>query len=116
IPLYHQLKEILKEKIESGEWQTGDKIPSENELRQQYDVSRNTAIKALDDLMKDGLLKRVQGRGTFVSRPKFEQPLSGFYSFSRVMKSKGMNPKDIIISIDEKPATPTEAKNLQINE
>lgn len=116
VPLYHQLKEILKEKIEYGDWMPGEKIPSENELRKQYDVSRNTAIKALDDLMKDGLLNRVQGRGTFVSKPKFEQPLSGFYSFSKVMKKKGMNPYDRIIHIERKQATPLEAKHLNIAE
>ena len=97
IPLYHQLKEIIKEKIELGKWLPGDKIPSENELCKMYEISRNTAIKALDDLVQEGLLHRVQGKGTFVSKPKFEQPLTGFYSFSKVLKDKGMNPKDLII-------------------
>lgn len=116
IPLYHQLKEIMKEKIEAGEWVPGDKIPSENELRTQFDVSRNTAQKAIEDLVQDGRLRRIQGKGTFVSKPKFEQSLSGFYSFSRVMKNKGMNPQDEILSINEKLAKPSVAKKLQIDE
>ena len=70
IPLYRQLKDILKEDIESGIWKPGDRIPSENELREQYDVSRNTVIKALEELVQEGLLRREQGRGTFVSSPK----------------------------------------------
>lgn len=116
IPLYHQLNEILKEKIESAEWGSGYKIPSEHELCRQYEVSRNTVKTALDDLVQDGMLQRVQGKGTFVSKPKIEQSLSGFYSFSRVMKQKGMRPKDLIISIEKKQASPTEAKHLQIEE
>lgn len=116
VPLYHQLKEILKEKIESAEWTPGEKIPSENELRNEYEISRNTVKKALEDLVQDGLLERIQGKGTFVSRPKFEQSLTGFYSFSKVMEAKGMNPKDIIMNIETRKAKSSVAKQLQINE
>jgi GntR family transcriptional regulator len=116
IPLYHQLKEILKEKIESRDWVPGEKIPSENELTSQYDISRNTVKKALDDLVQDGLLKRIQGKGTFVSKPKLEQSLTGFYSFSKVMKAQGLNPKDIILSIEKKAAKLSIARQLQIPE
>lgn len=116
IPLYHQLKEILKEKIESNFWTSDEKIPSEYELLTQYNVSRNTVKAAIDTLVQDGLLYRIQGKGTFVAKPKFEQSLSGFYSFSNVMKEKGMNPKDVIISINETFATPTEARQLQVEE
>lgn len=114
IPLYYQLKEILKEKIESGEWKPGDIIPSENQLQQQYNISRNTAKKALDDLVQDGVLNRIQGKGTFVSTPKIEQSLSGFYSFSKVMEAKGLQPKDIILSLKQKEAKPSVAKQLQL--
>src|SRR5699024_3935278 len=82
----------------------------------QYNVSRNTVKAAIDTLVQDGLLYRIQGKGTFVAKPKFEQSLSGFYSFSNVMKEKGMNPKDVIISINETFATPTEARQLQVEE
>ncbi|HET6872893.1 MAG TPA: GntR family transcriptional regulator [Sporolactobacillaceae bacterium] len=116
IPLYHQLKEILKEKIESRDWVPGEKIPSENELIVQYDISRNTVKKALDDLVQDGLLNRIQGKGTFVSKPKFEQSLTGFYSFSKVMKAQGLNPKDIILSVKKKAAKLSVARQLQISE
>lgn len=116
VPLYHQLKEILLEKIESGQWTAGDKISSEHELRKEYHISRNTVKKALDDLVAEGLLHRIQGKGTFVSKPKFEQALTGFYSFSKVMEEKGMHPKDVILSIEEKTVKPSIAKQLQIKE
>lgn len=115
IPLYHQLKEIIREKIDSGKWTPGDRIPSENELCNEYNISRNTAKKALEDLVQEGLLNRVQGKGTFVSKPKFEQPLTGFYSFSKVLKDRGMNPKDIIINIEEKRANSKVSKRLQMD-
>jgi GntR family transcriptional regulator len=116
IPLYHQLKEIIKDKIESGQWKPGDLIPSETQLLQEFNISRNTAKKALDDLVQEGLLHRLQGRGTFVSMPKFEHSLAGFYSFSKVLKAKGLNPEDIVISIEQKEVKASIAKHLQIEE
>ncbi|UOQ91945.1 GntR family transcriptional regulator [Halobacillus shinanisalinarum] len=115
IPLYHQLKDIIKEKIESGEWAPGEKIPSENEMRNDFEISRNTAKKAIEDLVQEGLLDRKQGRGTFVSKPKLEQSLTGFYTFSKVMAAKGMNPTDVIIDIEIKRVKSSIAKTLQIN-
>lgn len=114
VPLYHQLKEILKEKIESAEWVPGDLVPSEHKLQQQFNISRNTAKKALDDLVQEGILKRVQGKGTFVSTPKIEQSLSGFYSFSKVLQSQGLQPEDIILNLTKIEAKPSVAKRLQV--
>lgn len=116
IPLYYQLKEIIKENIENGDWLPGDKIPSEYQLISEYNISRNTVKKALDDLVQDGMLNRIQGKGTFVSKPKLEQSLTGFYSFSKVLRDKGMNPKDIIISLESKQANSRIARKLQIEE
>ncbi|WP_054950665.1 GntR family transcriptional regulator [Numidum massiliense] len=116
IPLYHQLKDILRENIESGVWKPGEMIPSENQLLKHYNISRNTVKKALDDLVTEGLLKRVQGKGTFVSTPKLEQSLSGFYSFSKVIRAQGLTPKDIIISVEQLAAKRSVAKHLQIPE
>ncbi|MBO2533340.1 MAG: GntR family transcriptional regulator [Thermoactinomycetaceae bacterium] len=114
IPLYHQLKEILKENIESGVWKPGDRIPSENELRKQYDVSRNTVIKALEELVQEGLLRREQGRGTFVSSPKISHSLTGFYSFSNVLRANGLEPKDVILVLERRIAKPSIARHLQL--
>ncbi|MCR2823485.1 GntR family transcriptional regulator [Lederbergia panacisoli] len=116
LPLYHQLQEILRENIESGIWKPSDIIPSENQLMQEYNISRNTVKKAIENLVQDGILYRVQGKGTFVSRPKFEQSLIGFYSFSKVMKERGLSPMDVIENIEKKKAKPRIAKQLKINE
>lgn len=113
-PLYHQLKEIIKQKIESEEWKPGDKISSENELVTIYKVSRSTTQRAVDELVQEGVLERRQGKGTFVSKPKIEQSLTSFYSFSRLIKSRGMIPKDVIIKIETVKAKREIAEKLQI--
>ncbi|KQL52895.1 GntR family transcriptional regulator [Heyndrickxia shackletonii] len=116
IPLYHQLKERLKESIDGGYWMPGDKIPSENQLMDQYSVSRNTAKKAIEELVQEGSLYRIQGKGTFVAKPKLQQSLMGFYSFSKVLKEKGMNPKDIILAINEVTPTTKVKEGLQLTD
>ncbi|EKN65259.1 transcriptional regulator [Neobacillus bataviensis LMG 21833] len=116
IPLYHQLMERLKASIEKGKWAPGDKILSENQLMDQFGVSRNTAKKAIEELVQEGILYRIQGKGTFVAKPKLQQSLNSFYSFSRVLKEKGLNPKDIILKIEEMKPTEMIREALQLGE
>lgn len=68
VPLWRQLADILRGKIETGELAAGRVMPSEHTLSQEYGLSRGTVVKALDALEADGLVVRVQGRGTFVTR------------------------------------------------
>lgn len=70
VPLYAQLEQILRAKIDSGEWQSEQRIPSENELNKIYGLSRMTARGVLTRLVNDGLLFRVPGKGTFVAPQK----------------------------------------------
>jgi len=66
-PLYYQLKNILKSKILSNELKGNKRLPSEAELCAEYNVSRATVRQALSELMKDGLIYRDRGKGTFVT-------------------------------------------------
>jgi DNA-binding GntR family transcriptional regulator len=66
-PLYYQLQNILKSKILSNELEGNKRLPSEAELCSEYNVSRATVRQALSELMKDGLIYRDRGRGTFVT-------------------------------------------------
>lgn len=68
IPRYQQIKQALLEKIQSGELKTNDRIPSEHHLVEQYGVSRLTVQRAIRELVSEGLLRRVQGSGTFVTQ------------------------------------------------
>jgi len=65
--LYQQLRDILIQEIDSGKWEPNERIPSENELSVQYGLSRMTVRAVLSDLVKEGLLYRVQGKGTYAS-------------------------------------------------
>ena len=64
--LYVQIYAIILEKIESGEWPSGTQIPPEDELCRIYDVSKVTVREAIQELVREGYLKRQQGKGTFV--------------------------------------------------
>lgn len=68
VPLYHQLKQLLSERIEQGEYKPGDLIPGEHELQQAYKLSRTTVRQALQELERAGYVTRHRGRGTFVTR------------------------------------------------
>jgi len=67
IPLYFQLEQILKSKIITGEYMPGEQIPTEKELCENYQVSSITARQAVLNLVNEGLLIRMQGKGTFVT-------------------------------------------------
>ena len=67
-PLWQQLADILRAKIKSGELPPGRVMPSESTLVQEHGLARGTARKAVDALVQEGLVNRVQGRGTFVRR------------------------------------------------
>ena len=77
VPLYFQLAEILKERIEAGRWPAGERFPSERELADEFAISRTVIRPALDLLESDGQLVRIKGRGTFVTPPKASWPLAG---------------------------------------
>jgi GntR family transcriptional regulator len=67
IPHYHRISELLRERIETGLLKQGDRIPTEEELRLQFAVSRTTVRQALQRLEQDGLIERHAGRGSFVA-------------------------------------------------
>ena len=73
IPLYYQLQEILRDKIENGVWKSGDLLPTEIDLCKQFDVSRITVRKALQQLRMEGIIDRLPGRGTTVAQPKVRE-------------------------------------------
>ena len=66
-PLYQQLKGLILQSLQSGEWKPGETIPSEMDLAARYRVSQGTVRKAIDELAADNLVVRRQGKGTFVA-------------------------------------------------
>lgn len=66
-PLYQQIKGLLLQSLDRGEWKPGEAIPSEFELAARFQVSQGTVRKAIDELAAENLLLRRQGKGTFVA-------------------------------------------------
>ena len=66
-PLYQQIKALITQRMESGEWKPGELIPSEMELGSRFKVSQGTVRKAIDELAAENLVVRRQGKGTFVA-------------------------------------------------
>ena len=105
IPLYVQLREGLLREIREGDLQPGDRFPSESEIRDRYRVSRATIRQALGDLEAGGVIRRVQGLGSFVATPKIRHvPL--LRSFSELASSQGFTPSHHVLSssLEEAPA------------
>lgn len=90
--LYHSLGHIIRSKIQSGEWTVDQCIPSEREMMTIFNVSRATVRQGIDNLVKEGILYRVQGKGTFVAPPKIEQGLLRLMEFADVIKRNGLKP------------------------
>jgi GntR family transcriptional regulator len=99
IPVYYQLKEDIKEKIDKGVWQVGQCIDSEREFSEQYAVSRMTVRQALGELVQEGILHREKGKGTFVCEPKVKQ--TDIMSFSEMVKKMGLTPKTEVRSFQK---------------
>jgi GntR family transcriptional regulator len=90
-PLYVKLRQTLEDAILTGKLAHGQALPPERDLAEFANVSRVTVRKAVDDLVKDGLLTRRQGSGTFVMKPvsRLQQPLSRLTSFTEDMARRG---------------------------
>ncbi len=66
-PLYSQIKTLILQSLQAGEWKPGEAIPSEMDLAARYRVSQGTVRKAIDELAAENLVNRRQGKGTFVA-------------------------------------------------
>lgn len=97
VPAYFQLKNILLDKIKSGEYPAGSLIPSERELSESLGISRMTARQAINLLASERYLVREKGKGTFVNELKFEQ--RNIMSFSETVKRLGMVPSTRILEL-----------------
>lgn len=102
--LYSQVMEKLRKKIFTGEYQVNSKLPSELELMKIFNVSRVTLRKAIEGLVNDGIVEKVQGIGTFVRKPKKVKRImlsSAVESFSKIAIEEGFEPTTKVIDIKE---------------
>ncbi|MCK4258790.1 MAG: GntR family transcriptional regulator [Halanaerobiales bacterium] len=101
LPLYYQMKEILKKNIKLGELKPGDQLPSERDLEETYGVSRMTARRALVELCNEGYVYRKQGRGTFVADMKYHHHLFRLSSFTEESQSQHLKPGAKVLKIEK---------------
>lgn len=85
-PLYRQIKGLILQALENGEWHPGEAIPSEIELAVRFNVSQGTVRKAIDEMAAENLLVRRQGKGTYVA--SHSDPRA-FYRFLRLVPVAG---------------------------
>lgn len=91
-PIYLQLREVIRNKIEDGEYLPGMAIPSENDLAETYGINRMTVRSGIDALVNEGILKRVQGKGVYVVGSKVERDLETLGGFTQTMMEKNTQP------------------------
>ena len=87
---YRRIVRLVEEKIRSGEYPPGHRLPAERELCTIFGVSRITARQAMTELAHSKLVIRRQGQGTFVAETKVNSSLLGFFSLSEALKAQGL--------------------------
>lgn len=102
VPLYSQLKESIKEAIQNGTLKPGDKLPTEHEICNHFNLSRTVTRQAFYELMSEGYIIRYKSRGTFVNQQSKENVFfKEIISFNDEMKMYGFEPKTELISIEK---------------
>jgi GntR family transcriptional regulator len=117
VPLYYQLQELIRSRIESGEWPPGQQVPPEAELCREFSVSRGTVRQALAELVREGLLNRRRGKGSFVASPKITQDLlssAGLSSHAQEVLGSELGTR--LISVQVIPAGRRLAEKLRVSE
>ncbi|SES11767.1 GntR family transcriptional regulator [Salipaludibacillus aurantiacus] len=117
VPLYQQLKEIIKDKIENGVYEVGEKIETEKELQEIYELSRITVRQALNELVNEGYLHRQRGKGTVVLGQKlFHEQVLQVKSFTEEMNERGYKTGTSYIDVSQVKASAEVARNLALDE
>ncbi|MCI0511192.1 MULTISPECIES: GntR family transcriptional regulator [Chromohalobacter] len=114
-PLYKQIKDLLLERIASGEWPPGTFIPSEAALAASYNVSVGTLRKALDELVSDSVVVRRQGKGTAVATHDADRALFRFFNVVRRDGERSL-PVSRVLSRQRRRATTVERDALELSD
>jgi GntR family transcriptional regulator len=116
VPLYRQIEDDLLAQITTGHLRQGEAIPPERELCERYGVSRITVRRAISELETRGYVRRHQGKGTFVSRPRIHREMGRLISFSEEMKAQGHTPGSRLLNLQHRPADKSVAGLLHVPE
>lgn len=114
VPLYSQLKELLRTRILDGSYAPGSQLPSESELVRRLNVSRITVRQALGDLQKEGLIYKIHGKGTFVAKPKAFQNVTTLQGLAESLSQRGYEVINQLRSFKYVAAPATVAERLRL--
>jgi GntR family transcriptional regulator len=103
---YRRIWRELRRDIQAGDWKIGRRIPSESELAHTYGVSRGTVRNAIEQLVQDGMLRKEQGRGTFVisSVPRLSKRATWLASFTKQLQDSSIQPSTEVLEAGLVPA------------
>ena len=115
-PLYIQLREVIRNKIEDGEYPIGTAIPSESQLSETYKLAPLSVRSALAALKYEGLLRSVQGKGVYVNGPKTERDLEALGGFRQTMDERSIDAHTRVLVKALRPAGPYYSRLLDLEE
>jgi GntR family transcriptional regulator len=101
VPYYYQLQEVLENLIDQGIYKPNQKLPSENQLKNQLGISRHTIQKALNHLVDRGVAYRIQGKGTFVADKSIQYSIIANLSFSGQILGLNKKVRSKVLSAEE---------------
>jgi GntR family histidine utilization transcriptional repressor len=113
---YIRVKNYVVTGISNGSWRAGERVPSENELVDLCKVSRMTARRALQELLFEGTLVRIKGKGSFVAEEKQQSSLLKIRSIATEIKEQGLEHHSELIICNTQDADPIARKGLGISE
>lgn len=114
--LYSQLEELIRERIDSGQWPPDTRIPSERELAAEFELSRTTTRRAIERLVRDGLLRKEPRRGTFVEEPKATVEALSLQGFSAQILRMGASPASRLLQFERLAPSARMQEALEIAE
>lgn len=112
-PLYIQISQLIKSRIDAGVYETNQLLPSEMDVQKQFSVSRITARKAYNILMEQGIIRAVRGKGTYVNDLR-ENDWTWMKHFTKEVKNQGREPSSKILSFREIQANEEVSKILEL--
>ncbi|WP_278537486.1 histidine utilization repressor [Delftia acidovorans] len=113
--LYQQVKDHVLRKIADGSLSAGERVPSEQELVQEFGVARMTANRALRELAEQGVIVRVAGVGSFVAEEKPQSTLLRIANIAEEIRQRGHDHRFELISVRRESASPEVAASLQLS-
>lgn len=111
---YITIHDKIKEEIDDQIWKIGERLPSERDLAERFNVSRMTLRQAITMLVEEGVLERKVGSGTYVASTRVQEKMRGTTSFTEIVHSQGKSPSTKLISYQKKLASKTERQRLQL--